>query len=56
MNLMDAEIIDCIKSEFDVVSFDVFDTLLVRRCLEPCDVFAMVEKKTSCRGYAKARS
>ena len=36
---------DCIEwiNRFDIVSFDVFDTLLVRRCLEPCDVFAMVE-------------
>lgn len=28
----------------DVVSFDVFDTLLMRQCLEPTDVFSIVEQ------------
>ncbi|WP_294152176.1 hypothetical protein [uncultured Selenomonas sp.] len=34
----------------DVVSFDVFDTLLMRRCLEPTDVFFLVEQEAHRRG------
>lgn len=34
----------------DVVSFDVFDTLLMRRCLEPTDVFALIEREAKRRG------
>lgn len=30
---------------YDVVSFDIFDTLLTRSVLEPDDVFRMIEKK-----------
>ena len=40
---------------FDVISFDVFDTLLVRRCLEPSDVFTAIERESRRKGYAKAR-
>ena len=34
----------------DVVSFDVFDTLLMRQCLEPTDVFSIVEQTAKRRG------
>ena len=34
----------------DVVSFDVFDTILMRRALSPEDVFEMVEQKALRRG------
>jgi len=31
-------------AEYDIISFDIFDTLLMRRVLQPEDVFALVEK------------
>ena len=33
---------------YDVVSFDVFDTLLIRTVLNPCDVFEIVSAKIEC--------
>jgi FMN phosphatase YigB (HAD superfamily) len=42
--------IDCA----DVVSFDIFDTLVMRRTLYPSDIFKFVEKRTSV-GFAKRR-
>jgi FMN phosphatase YigB (HAD superfamily) len=38
-----------------VISFDVFDTLLARRLLEPSDVFGFIEKKFAIPGFAEAR-
>ncbi|MCI8821191.1 MAG: hypothetical protein HFI15_01530 [Lachnospiraceae bacterium] len=32
-------------SEYDVISFDIFDTLVMRRVLDPIDVFRLAEKK-----------
>lgn len=32
-------------SGFDVISFDIFDTLITRRVYEPDDVFALMERK-----------
>ena len=46
---------DKVLTSFDVISFDVFDTLLTRCCLEPKDVFSQVEKMTRQKGYANAR-
>lgn len=31
--------------KYDAISFDIFDTLLMRKCFEPRDVFKLVEKK-----------
>lgn len=42
-------------SSVDIVSFDVFDTLLLRRVGRPEDVFGIVEKNLSCLGFSKAR-
>ncbi|MGJ8581211.1 MAG: hypothetical protein ACSHWR_02720, partial [Psychromonas sp.] len=28
----------------DVISFDIFDTVIVRKVLEPADIFTIVEK------------
>lgn len=39
----------------DTVSFDIFDTLLVRKVLEPTDVFVLMETEEGAAGYAKAR-
>lgn len=32
---------------YDVVSFDIFDTLLKRNVLHPTDIFSIMEKKVS---------
>ncbi len=39
----------------EVISFDLFDTLLVRRTLYPRDVYELTEQKTGVQGYAKMR-
>ena len=41
--------------QHDVVSFDVFDTLIKRAVLQPNDVFEMVEERTGIKGFAEAR-
>jgi hypothetical protein len=38
-----------------VRSFDLFDTLVARRCVEPHNIFHIVEERTKYRGYAKMR-
>lgn len=39
----------------DVISLDIFDTLLKRIVLEPKDVFRMAEERTGIRGFADCR-
>lgn len=39
----------------DIISFDVFDTLIMRKVLYPTDVFSIVEKRESFPGFAKLR-
>lgn len=39
----------------DVISFDIFDTLLIRLCSRPEDVFAILERTTGIKGLAKVR-
>ena len=39
----------------NVVSFDVFDTLIKRAVLRPNDVFEIVEEKTGVKGFAEVR-
>ena len=41
---MDSKLYECI-SKYDVVSFDIFDTLLKRNVLRPEDVFDLVEDR-----------
>lgn len=46
--------IDSLRSkiaEVEVVSFDIFDTLLCRRVLRPIDVFRMIDVKNVATGY-----
>lgn len=38
-----------------IVSFDVFDTLLIRVCTNPTDIFNYIEEKYAFSGYAKRR-
>ena len=40
---------------FIVISFDVFDTLLVRSCLRPTDVFDRIEAESGAAGFSAAR-
>lgn len=43
------EIIE-ISNEYDAISFDIFDTLIMRKTLLPEDVFIIVEQKLSSQG------
>jgi hypothetical protein len=38
-----------------VRTFDVFDTLIARRCIEPARIFEMVEQRAGISGFAAAR-
>lgn len=40
----------CIANEYDAISFDIFDTLIMRKTLFPEDVFAIVERKLNGQG------
>ena len=42
--------------KFDVISFDIFDTLLVRNYAKPRDVWKEVERRHFAFGFAKLRS
>lgn len=46
---------DSVLEMFDLVSFDVFDTILFRRCLAPVQVFDWMEKAHNVPGFSKAR-
>lgn len=35
---------------YDAVSFDLFDTLIMRKVLEPTDIFDLVEERLKCKG------
>ena len=38
-----------IIDSYDAISFDLFDTLIMRKVLEPTDIFAIVEEKLKCK-------
>lgn len=49
---------ESLKSKIDnakIISFDIFDTLLVRPYIKPTDLFYHLEKLYSANGYAQAR-
>lgn len=48
------KIISQIK-DYDVVSFDIFDTLLKRNVKKPVDVFCYIEKKWNKKGFCESR-
>lgn len=54
MVIMDKELTDWI-TEFDVISFDVFDTLLLRPYLRPTDLFWKLETVEKAVGFAEDR-
>ena len=41
--------------EFDVISFDIFDTILLRPLMDPQDVWRVMEAKEGLEGFVKAR-
>lgn len=41
--------------EYDVISFDIFDTLLLRRVAEPRDVFALTAQRLGTESFATLR-
>ena len=47
--------LDQILPQFDVISFDIFDTLLLRSVLNPQDVWRMVEEREGAKGFFKDR-
>ena len=50
--------LDSIKQKLDnadIISFDIFDTLLLRPYVNPNDLFYHIEKVYNIAGYAKAR-
>ncbi len=42
-------------SQYKVVSFDIFDTLLIRKFVRPTDLFEYIEQHLSFSGFAQAR-
>ena len=40
---------------YDVVSFDIFDTLILRPVRQPADIFRLMESKLSCPGFYNIR-
>lgn len=42
-------------SAYNIVSFDIFDTLLLRSCKTPSDVFGIVEKKYGLNDFKRKR-
>lgn len=49
-NASEQELLKKIK-EYDIITFDIFDTLLMRKVLQPEDVFRLVEIKLKEKGY-----
>jgi hypothetical protein len=47
--------VTAVNNRRPVRSFDLFDTLVARRCVDPHNVFHLVEARTGHYGYAKAR-
>ena len=50
-----AEHLLAIIKSFDVISFDIFDTLLLRSCKVPTDVFGIVEQKYGLKDFKRSR-
>lgn len=46
---------DAVLEGVKILSLDIFDTVLARRCLEPVDVFRWIERKFDLPGFAQAR-
>lgn len=42
-------------TKYDIISFDIFDTLITRSVYDPTDIFCLLEKKTGIAGFADMR-
>ena len=47
------EFVNCVISHFDIVSFDIFDTLIERNVAKPSDIFKVVGENVLGDGYSK---
>lgn len=54
-NATDPELAEQLVSGFEVISFDVFDTLLARRVVKPTDIFRYIESVHDLPGFHDAR-
>jgi HAD superfamily hydrolase (TIGR01549 family) len=54
-HLLIENVIKDMKNSFDIISFDVFDTLISRKVRKPTDVFSFVEANTDNKGFAEER-
>lgn len=52
---IDAEKLISVVENYDVISFDIFDTLLKRNVKKPTDVFLYIEKNIGIPGFAQKR-
>ena len=52
---MTADEVLSILQQYDVISFDIFDTLLFRKLSRPTDIFSLLEKSVDIPGFAQAR-
>ena len=43
--------LNCLLGAFDVISFDIFDTLLIRNVLNPKDIWRILEQKECANGF-----
>lgn len=55
MPTLSASSVKELVTDYQVISFDVFDTLLCRRVFRPADVFTYMESKTGINGFAAKR-
>ncbi|MBQ8612091.1 MAG: HAD-IA family hydrolase [Oscillospiraceae bacterium] len=53
---MDTETLLRQLREYDVISFDIFDTLLLRRVADPKDVFTLTAQKLGMESFARLRA
>lgn len=53
----DIKLLDVTKliSKKDIISFDIYDTLIIRSFVQPNDVFKFLEKNENIKGFYKAR-
>ena len=47
--------VQILLTSFDVISFDVFDTLLLRPYVKPTDLFLRIELDAGVKGFAEDR-
>lgn len=50
-----AEAVRTLIEKSEIISFDIFDTLLIRPFINPTDVFLLIERRTGIKGFHDAR-